>query len=251
VLQRSSAGERTAPAKMRTDVRVLVAEDNPVNQKVAVRQLEHLGIAADAVANGIEAVEATSRSDYAMVLMDVQMPEMDGIAATRELRRRGAVVPIVALTANALAGDRERCIQAGMDDYLAKPIAESELMRVLNRFLPRADGDGDVLDPTVVNRLRGISADFLAEIASIYLADAPARVSSIRSAVERGDAHALSTVAHAFKSGSGNVGATALHRICSDLEMMGREERLEGADEKVEELEREYARVASALQEWT
>ncbi len=119
--------------------RVLVAEDNAVNQKIALRQLERLGFAADVVGNGMEAVDALERIDYDLVLMDCQMPEMDGYDATREIRRRrtdGDHVPIVAMTAHVLEGDRERCLEAGMDDFVAKPVDLDDLRAALARFLP-------------------------------------------------------------------------------------------------------------------
>ena len=236
-----------APAKaMRTDVRVLLAEDNPVNQKVAVRQLAKLGIAADAVADGVEAVEAVSRGDYDLLLMDVQMPVMDGFTATQELRRRGSRVPIVALTANALTGDRERCLEAGMDDYLAKPILEPELIRVLGRFLPVAP-EGKALDENVLARLREVGDDFLAEIAAIYLGDAPQRLAAIRAAVAASDPRAVAAAAHAFKSGSGNVGAMAVHDLCEELEVAGKQGKMEDAADAVARLEREYGRVEHEL----
>jgi two-component system, sensor histidine kinase and response regulator len=248
VMRRSPVPERIAPAPMRSDVRVLLAEDNPVNQKVAVRQLEKLGVAADAVANGIEAIEAISRHGYDLVFMDVQMPEMDGFTAARELRKRGATLPIVALTANALAGDRERCLAAGMDDYLAKPLLETELLRVLRRFLPAQTA---VLDETAVARLREMGDGFFAEVANIYLDDAPARLAAIRAAAEANDPHALATAAHAFQSGSGNIGAAEVHELCSKLELMGQEDRLTGVTAKVTELERAYARVEHELRAQT
>jgi signal transduction histidine kinase/CheY-like chemotaxis protein/HPt (histidine-containing phosphotransfer) domain-containing protein len=252
-LGQSKPADRAAPAPMRSGVRVLVAEDNPVNQRVAVRQLERFGVAADAVANGIEAVEAVSRADYALVLMDVQMPEMDGVTAARELRRRGARVPIIALTANAMTGDRERCLEAGMDDYLSKPIVEEELARVLNQFLPAGGGEAipPVLDEATLDRLREISPDFLREIAEIYLDDAPSRLAAIRDAVEQNDPHALALAAHAFKSGSGNLGATAVHDLCAELESTGKEGSMSGVPEKVAQLAREYEKVESTLRKMT
>jgi two-component system sensor histidine kinase/response regulator len=247
--RRDDAGGLKPAAPLRNDVRVLVAEDNPVNQRVALRQLERAGVSADAVANGIEAVEAVSRGDYALVLMDVQMPEMDGFAAARELRRRGAVVPIVALTANAMTGDRERCLAAGMDDYLAKPVVEEELVRVLDRFLPQANGAP--LDARMLERLQEVGPAFLREIAVIYLDDAPTRLAALRDAVERRDAQAIFATAHAFKSGSGNIGATAVHDLCAALESMGRQGNLSGAAGTLAALEREYGRVEQALRALT
>jgi two-component system sensor histidine kinase/response regulator len=253
-LLRESRPERPEPTPLRTGVRVLLAEDNVVNQKVAVRQLERLGYVADAVENGREAVEAVRGGDYALLLMDIQMPEMDGFAAAREIRRRegqGPRLPIVALTANALAGDRERCLEAGMDDYLAKPIVERELARVLERFASSGAAPPP-LDPEVLEGLRELSRgtdQFLREIGAIYLDDAPRRMDEARAAAARGDAPALASAVHALKSASGNVGAEVVRKLCARIEASARAGTVDAA--RVGELEQEFARAAEELRRIT
>jgi CheY-like chemotaxis protein len=135
-----------APAKARIDaqmaarhpLRILLAEDNVVNQKLALRLLQQMGYRADLASNGVEAVECVERQAYDVVLMDVQMPEMDGLEASRRIVARGPERPrIVAMTANAMQGDREMCLQAGMDDYITKPIHVEQLVEALHQALPR------------------------------------------------------------------------------------------------------------------
>ncbi|MGZ7081043.1 MAG: response regulator, partial [Thermoanaerobaculia bacterium] len=240
-----------AEVHLRQNARVLVAEDNPVNQRVAARQLERLGIVADIVGNGIEAVEALSRTNYHLVLMDCQMPEMDGYEATEEIRRREGTVrhtPVIAMTANALAGDRERCLAAGMDDYLAKPVVEIELARMLARWIPAEERP--VLDPEVVENLRSLddgSGTFLAEVATLFLEDTPPRIEAIRIAVERNDATAMADQAHTLKSSAANVGATELRELCIAFEQIGSRGNVAGAAEKFRDLAAMYARTADAL----
>jgi signal transduction histidine kinase/DNA-binding response OmpR family regulator/HPt (histidine-containing phosphotransfer) domain-containing protein len=252
---------RAPAAALRPNVRILIAEDNPVNQKVAVRQLQKLGYQADAVANGIEAVEALNRLPYDLVLMDCQMPEMDGFDATRTIRgaeQDGRHTPIIALTANALEGDRERCLAAGMDDYLSKPVIEAELSAVLLRWISddpvviEETSGGEVLDAQTLERLRelgGGTNEVIVEVAQLYLRDAPSRIAAIDDAIAANDAAALASAAHSFKSSSGNVGALRMHALNGALELLGNAGTLEGADVLARDLTAEYERVARALRE--
>ncbi len=266
-------------------VRILVAEDHPVNQKLAVRQLEKLGFGADVAANGREAVEAMQKTRYDLILMDLSMPEMDGLEATRAIRRMegtAPVVPIVALTANALAGDRERCLAAGMNDYLSKPVTEAQLGAMIEKWVARAGverrGSGvdrrapggaprtedrpssasatadrhpeTVLDPAVLSSLRDISDgrdDFLAELAQLFLDDSPRRLDEIEAAVVARDGEALRSAAHALKSSAGNLGAIRLHAVASVLETAGAAGALDEAPQRFADLKRAYAHAEGAL----
>ncbi|HEY3055029.1 MAG TPA: response regulator, partial [Thermoanaerobaculia bacterium] len=243
----------------RHDVRVLVAEDNPVNQKLAIRQLARRGIEADAVANGTEAIEAFIRETYDLVLMDCQMPQMDGFEATRRIREREGHqrrTPVVALTANALEGDRQRCLDAGMDDYLSKPVSESELTRVLERWLPQGpDGDREAIDSATIDHLRqlgGSDPAFFRELVVIYSDDSEERLAAIRAAIGGKNASALATAAHALKSSSAHIGATTVAEICETLEKIGRSGSLDdSAADMVARLEAEQARAIEHLREIT
>jgi CheY-like chemotaxis protein len=237
MIQNGSASDGRKP------IRVLVADDQAVNRKLTMRQLERLGIAADMAANGNEALEAMRQTQYDLVFMDCHMPEMDGFRATEEIRRRekkGRRTPIIALTASIVGPDRQRCTDAGMDDFITKPVSESELRRVLNQWIRPSI---DTAKTTVLQDIDGV----LHEVIGIYLTEAPARIEGIRTALAANDARGLATEAHALRSSSGNVGATRVHEICGQLETIGRAGRVSEAADLLRELELEYARASNAL----
>ncbi len=244
---------------------VLLAEDYPVNRMVAIAMLERSGYRVDAVANGREAVEALSGVPYAAVLMDVQMPVMDGYEATVEIRRRegpGRRTPIIAMTANAMQGDREKALEAGMDDYLAKPVRREDLDAVLGRWIPSPEHEspeqtnGDTASPAVdlpvLESRRGPQKegepDKLARIVTLFIDDVPLRLESLRKAVEREDAQEVEETAHLLKGGSGYMGAVHMVELCTRLQELGISGDLSRAPELLDALEKEFARVHPALE---
>jgi CheY-like chemotaxis protein/HPt (histidine-containing phosphotransfer) domain-containing protein len=253
----------------RHPLRILLAEDNVVNQKLALRLLEQMGYRADVAANGLEAVAAIERQPYDLVLMDVQMPEMDGFEASREIVRRWPAdrrPRIVAMTANAMQGDRELCLAAGMDDYLSKPIRVDELVTALERTAVRegrvrtggtpASGPGverastEVLDPAALERLRAtMGAGFLDELLATFVDDAQELVGTMRRALGAGDVDALRRAAHSLKSNAASFGAMTLSTQARDLETLARSGVLDGAAPRVERLAGECERVVRALRE--
>ena len=220
---------------------ILLAEDNIVNQKVAIRQLQKLGYRADAVANGSEAIEALSRISYDLILMDCQMPEMDGYEATAEIRRQEGETrhtPIVAMTAHALTGDREKCIAAGMDEYITKPVKLEELSRVLELFLrsPRTDpGEqaGLTTAPLVdVDRMHEMMGDEpveFQEIANLYLDQMSKNLQRLDAAVASGNHTEVELIAHNCAGTSANCGMNAVAIPFRELETGGRNGCLDNA----------------------
>ncbi|OPX80275.1 MAG: Bacterioopsin transcriptional activator [Methanosaeta sp. PtaB.Bin039] len=248
-LQTDNGSSKARPS--RPSLRILLAEDNVVNQKVALMMLERLGYRADVAANGLEVLNALQRQKYDLILMDVQMPEMDGLEATRRIRK---LTPqsgpfIAAITAYAMEGDRERCLRAGMDDYISKPIKLEELKRVV-RQSARLE-EPQPLDPVALASLRELQEegepDIVKELANIFLGHSPGRIAEMRRAVEAGDSEALFREAHNMKSSSASMGALRLSGICKDLELLSKSGSLDGAAEKMRELEGEYERVKAAL----
>jgi two-component system, sensor histidine kinase and response regulator len=248
--------------------RVLVVEDNPVNQALAVAILAKLGYGAEVAGNGREAVEAVAHAAYGAVLMDCQLPVMDGYQATAEIRRRegtGRHTPIIAMTAAALPGDRERCLAAGMDDYIAKPVLVSDVAAGLSRWLrgeatvPRASASADlaesardVLDPDRLAELRlldsaGDGSEFLRMLVDCFLTSASADLASLRAAVQRGDTTAIYHVAHRLKGAAATLGSPGMVNLCQELEELASPGALAPARELLGCLEQEFARVTTAL----
>ncbi|MGD9601568.1 MAG: response regulator [Gammaproteobacteria bacterium] len=264
--------------------RVLVAEDNAVNQELMRSMLEGLGCRIEIATNGREAVEALtdleldSRHDpFKLVLMDCQMPELDGFAATRviregELREGLPRLPIIAITANALNGDRERCLDAGMDDYLTKPFTRAQLVEVLQRWLPleatlnKSASAGapaaappapavparrSVLDLVALGKIRALqrpdAPDILAKVVTLYREAAPRLLKEMQQAITSGDAPQLQRAAHSLKSSSASLGATACADLCRDLEALGRDGKAAAAASKVDVLEFELEAALAAL----
>ena len=224
-------------------LKILVVEDNPVNRKLAVLMLERMGYIADVAANGLEAVKAVARECYDVVLMDGQMPELDGFEATRQIRELQIECQprIVALTAHAMHGDRERCLEAGMDDYLAKPIQLDQLRRVL-RGAAEEMGieetvDEQVLDPERLAVLAGIGqAGFLDKLVDIFLTSAASELDTISTALEAGDLDVVGASAHSFKGSALNLGVPRITQACRRLEELAIEGDLKQARQIYEDL---------------
>ena len=256
--------------------RILVAEDNPVNQRVALSLLRKLGYPAEVVSDGREALEALSSGHYAAVLMDCQMPNLDGYEATAEIRRREARLgdgrtPIIAMTANAMQGDRQKALDAGMNDYVTKPVKPADVSAVLDRWTangePEAadngtggragdmsgdsDDPGEPLDHAVIESLREMENEepgLVSELAEIFLNDVAPRLQTLRQAVDQGEAALLARTAHTIKGSSGNIGAWRMSEISGHLQNVGESGNLSGAGKYLEDLERELDRVRPALE---
>jgi CheY-like chemotaxis protein len=220
----------------RLPLHLLLAEDNTVNQKLALRFLERMGYRADVAANGLEVLEALQRQRYDVILMDVQMPEMDGLEATRAIHQAWPAEQcprIIALTANVMQGDREECLAAGMNDYLIKPI----------QF--------QALDPEALAGLRQLQEegepDIVQELAAAFTSETPPLLEVLRRAVAEGQPEQLRRAAHNLKGSSFNIGARTLAALGSDLETLGKQGIVDGAAELVTRVEVEYQRVCQAL----
>ena len=269
-LAKAAAASSDLPTKtdQPVDARVLVAEDNIVNQKVAQRMLEKLGCQVQVVANGKEAVEILELIPFDLVFMDCQMPEMDGYEATAEIRRResgSSHIPIIAFTAHTMRGDRERCLAVGMDDYIPKPVKSADLRRVLQEWQggataapPAEQGpeenkeSGKSVDQAVLARLRELNEDdepdILTELIDLFLRDTPPRLAALKDAIKEGDAQALSQTAHTLKGSSANLGATRLAALNAELQSKASDGSLEDASRLLAQLDNEFERVRHILE---
>ncbi len=246
----------------RLPLRILVADDNVVNQKVALMMLGRIGYRAEVASNGLEVLDALCRQTYDVVLMDMQMPEMDGLEATRRIHEEwpSASRPIIiAMTANAMHGDRERCLATGMDDYISKPVRISDLKAALERSgsirmatsESPANSEVQSIDRTLLAEIREMQeedgADLLGELITLYLQDSPHQMLSIREAIANGDAAGLERSAHALKGSCSYLGARRLASQCAELEDMGFRRKLDGAKDLQAQLDIEFSCVAALL----
>ncbi len=253
---------------------ILVAEDNPVNQLMAREALETLGYRVSMVENGSEAIGAAADRDYDLILMDCQMPEMDGYQATRlirehEQRKGGGRVPIVAVTANAMQGDRDKVLGAGMDDYLSKPYTQNQLRNILSRWLASVPGiarksesapstsndpkkiTGITLDPGALDNIRKLQRpgrpDLLSAVIEKYMESAPELIDKLRQGINENDVEALRIAAHTLKSSSANLGAEALAKTSLELETMARNRETENLSGLLKRLEADYEQAVAEL----
>lgn len=251
---------RAKPAAQ--SLRILLAEDNAVNQKLAVRQLQKLGYAVHPVGNGTEVLQEVQRVSYDVVLMDCQMPEMDGYEVTRRIRDfekqsagRRAPVYIIAVTANALEGDREHCLSAGMNDYLTKPLHIAQLDAALNRALrrrPPVEISAPVLDPICMAGLKELrelgQADPLIELAELFDRESETCVQKIEQALAQHDAATAARCAHSLKGSASNLGAQRLAAVCAAMESNAKKEEWPPLPGQLVDLRTELGRVREALQ---
>ncbi|MEP6519529.1 response regulator [Microcoleus vaginatus FACHB-2002] len=255
----------------RLPLRILLAEDHLVNQKVALLLLERLGYRADVAANGLEVLEALHRQPYDVVLMDVQMPEMDGLEASRRICQEWPAHArpwIIAMTANAMQGDRQVCLDAGMNDYISKPIRVDALIQALSQCPPNpepqqaqkeeSDSKKPEIDVPAVNltELQAFcssidedSTQILSLLANCYLEESLKLLQAMKVAIAQADTQTLNRVAHTLKGSSANLSAAPLAQLCATLEVMSTSGELDRASSLLAQIEVEYDRVKNTLQQ--
>ncbi len=267
--------ENRVPRKLR----VLVVEDNPVNQELTRAMLARLGLTADVAGNGVEALESLERSSYDLVLMDCSMPLMDGYETTARIRAAEAPcgvaanagnagmrgrLPIIAFTANAMAGDAEKCISAGMDDYIGKPFTLEQLRAVLGGFITWDSGYPSIIPGKEEERESPLRSEVIAELRSLeqpgecrliptlvdqYTVDAESMIRTLRRSLAARDCEGFRKAAHQLKSASGMMGAHRMYDLCAKLEELGRSDNLDGCSGILDQAADEYELVVAALNE--
>jgi len=240
--------------------RILLAEDNSVNQELAVAILKDHGDTVEIARNGREALAALAQREFDLILMDVQMPELGGLEATAIIRKKekttGTHIPIIGLTAHALKGDQERCLEAGMDAYLAKPIQPERLRRMVQDMVSPSRPDGRALNRAQTDQvldgralLAQVDGDvkLLGKLTQLFLSDCPGMLSALRNAIAAEDPLALQQAAHALKGAIANFSAQIPYKAALELEAKGRRKDLTGALEAFLTLEKEVGRLRRAL----
>ena len=230
--------------------KILVVEDNVINQKVAVGQLRVLGHDAEIANNGVGAIKAVHERPFDLILLDCQMPDMDGYEVARVIRKMGSEtrrIPIVAMTAHTMDGEREKCLAAGMDDYLAKPVSTQRLNAVLVRWLGTREAVVDAEKIAGLQQLARANPSFMRDITGLFREDALLRIHELRDSTSRSDPGMVARAAHSLKSSSGNIGASRMYSLCATIESSARQGSLDGVAEMVEQLATELDHALLAL----
>lgn len=235
-------------------MRVLVADDNPVNREVALRLLEKHGCVSEGAIDGANALEMHRANPYVLILMDCNMPVLDGYQATARIRAEEGDTrhtPVIALTAGG-ADEADRCLAAGMDDFLSKPLRPQALAAMLERWLSPGDESGAIAESGACDELEMIQKMFgrdFTELAALYQADSPPRLAALRQALSDGDGFQLSKVAHALGGSSMSIGATGLSAMCTTLERRVKSGMPGDVQQRLTAIDAEYARIVHKLQD--
>jgi CheY-like chemotaxis protein/HPt (histidine-containing phosphotransfer) domain-containing protein len=236
---------------------ILLAEDNRINQRVALHTLEKQGHTVVVVGDGQAALTALAQAPFDLVLMDIQMPVLDGLAATAAIRAQeqtqGTHLPIIAMTAHAMRGDRERCLAAGMDGYVTKPLKTADLAAAIAQLLPASSPTTQVMTPPVdiSATLQSVGGDqnLLVDLFEVFQQDYPKQLAELRDAIGAGDAERMAQVAHSLKGAVGYFGARTVHALACRLETMGHQAEFEGASSVLQQLERELEQLSAFVAE--
>ena len=266
-LQKTSAKVKPTPIvtrhtiaeQKRRTVRILLVEDNPMNQKLAIALIKRAGYSVHPVENGVKAIEALKKTTYNLILMDVQMPEMNGFEATKEIRHMEGekkYIPIVAMTAHAMKGDKERCLKAGMNDYVAKPIEPQELFDAIEKwtkihsrekvntkkdyFVDEKSGKDIPIDfETAIDRFCG-DRDLFEKMLEEFIDYVPKQLRTLDKAVKKGDAETVDREAHSLKGLAAQLGVTGLADLSLNLELLGQKGNMDGANDELDKLKTEF-----------